>query len=102
VVCRRLGKAAACATARTPLPAPAPHLDICAHAAFAAQHEHIVHLSDFIRRRTTLGASADQGWAVAPSIAAAIGEQLGWTPARTSSEIEAYRREIESTRAFAR
>lgn len=102
VVCRRLGKAAACATARAPLPAPAPHPDICAHAAFAAQHEHTVHLSDFIRRRTTLGASADQGWAVAPPIAAVMGEQLGWTPARTSSEIEAYRQEIESTRAFAR
>jgi glycerol-3-phosphate dehydrogenase len=100
VVCRRLGNRAACATARTPLPAPVQHQDIFAHAAFAAAHEHVVHLSDFMRRRTALGASADQGWSVAPQIAAAIGARAEWTPARTSSEIEAYRDEVESTRAF--
>jgi hypothetical protein len=26
--------------------------------------------------------------------------QLGWTPEQTSREIDAYRREIEATRAF--
>jgi glycerol-3-phosphate dehydrogenase len=65
-------------------------------------HEHALHLSDFMRRRTALGASVDQGWGVAPQVAAAMAVLLGWTPARTSSEIEVYRQEIESTRAFSR
>jgi glycerol-3-phosphate dehydrogenase len=102
VVCRRLGRTVACLTGRTPLPAPLPHPDISAHAAFAVAHEHAIHLSDFMRRRTALGASADQGWGVAAQVAAAMAVLLGWTPARTSSEIEVYRQEIESTRAFAR
>ena len=102
VICRRLGKGAACRTASTRLPAPPPHADACAHAAYAAAHEHAVHLSDFMRRRTALGASADQGWSVAPPIAAALGARAGWTPARTSAELEAYRQEIEAARAFER
>jgi hypothetical protein len=39
---------------------------------------------------------------VAPDVAAAMRVPLGWTPAQTSSEIEAYRQEIESTRTFYR
>jgi glycerol-3-phosphate dehydrogenase len=102
VVCQRLGNTAACTTARTALPGPVPHPDISAHAAFAVGQEHAIHLSDFMRRRTALGASADQGWGVAPDVAAAMRVPLGWTPAQTSSEIEAYRQEIESTRTFYR
>jgi glycerol-3-phosphate dehydrogenase len=101
-VCRRLGRRAACTTARTPLPEPLRQEDLAAHAAFAVAHEHAVHLSDFMRRRTALGASADQGWSVAADIAAAMAAQLGWTPAQTTAEIDAYRQEIESTRAFGR
>ncbi len=101
VACRRLGIAARCTTARIPLPAPLAHRDLAAQAAFTATCEHAVHLSDFIRRRTALGASADQGWSVAAGIADAMGAKLGWTAARTSSEIEAYGQEIHGTRAFA-
>lgn len=102
VVCRRLGVNVPCATGRTALTEPPRHDDLAAHAAFAAAHEHAVRLSDFMRRRTALGASADQGWNVVREIAAAMGTQLGWTPAQTTAEIDAYRREIESTREFGR
>lgn len=101
VACRRLGTAARCTTSRTALPVPLQQRNLAGQAAFAAAHEHAVHLSDFIRRRTTLGASADQGWSVAAGIADAMGAELGWSAARTSSEIEAYRQEIHETRAFA-
>jgi glycerol-3-phosphate dehydrogenase len=100
VVCRRLGRAAVCTTARTPLPVPPQHRDLAAHAAYAVEHEHSVHLSDFMRRRTTLGASADQGWSRSADVAAAMAARLGWTPEHTSTEIDDYRRNIESTRAF--
>ena len=102
VVCRRLGRDAACRTASTPLPAPPEHPDVCAHATYAAAHEHAVHLSDFMRRRSALGATADQGWGLARQIAATLGTQAGWTPVRTSDELEAYRQEIDSTRGFDR
>jgi glycerol-3-phosphate dehydrogenase len=98
VVCRRLRQAARCTTADTVLPAPPSHAELTMHAAFAATHEHCVHLSDFMRRRTALGATADQGWGVARTVAETLARQLGWSPARTSTEVDAYRAEIESAR----
>jgi len=100
VVCRRLGCRAPCTTAYTQLPAPPQHGDLAAHAAYAIEHEHSVHLSDFMRRRTALGASADQGWSRAAELAAVMAARIGWTRERTSDEIDDYRRDIESTRAF--
>jgi glycerol-3-phosphate dehydrogenase len=100
VICRRLGNHARCLTARVPLPEPPRPGDLAAHADFAAAHEHAVHVSDFMRRRTAVGASADQGWGLAPQIAAAMSARLGWSPEQTNTEIEAYRREIDATRGF--
>jgi glycerol-3-phosphate dehydrogenase len=101
VVCRRLGRNSPSSTARTVLPRPADHSDLASRAAYSADHEHVVHLSDFMRRRTPLGASADQGWGVAPEVAQVIGTRLGWSAGRISSELEAYAREIQTTRSFA-
>jgi glycerol-3-phosphate dehydrogenase len=101
-VCRRLRCARACTTARTALPVPPQHPDLRSHARFAVESEHAIHLSDFIRRRTALGAAADQGWSVAAEIASAMAAKLGWTDTQTSSELEAYRQEINSSRAFRR
>jgi len=100
VVCRRLGSDAECVTAGTPLPEPLRPDDVAAHAALSVRDEHAVHLSDFMRRRTALGASGDQGWGLASAIAATMGAQLGWSPEQTNTEIEAYRREIDATRGF--
>jgi glycerol-3-phosphate dehydrogenase len=74
--------------------------NIAAEAVFAARFEHCVRLSDFLRRRTLLGASADQGWDAAGSAAALIGAELGWPAARVADEIDLYRRDIAATQSF--
>ena len=99
-LCRRLVVDAECLTASTPLAEPPPAGGPAAHAAFAVTNEHAVHLSDFMRRRTALGSSADQGWGLAAQIAEAMGVQLGWSPEQTTTELDAYRREIDATRGF--
>jgi glycerol-3-phosphate dehydrogenase len=74
--------------------------DIAAQVIFGVRFEHCVRLSDFIRRRTLLGASADQGWDAAPPVAALMAAELGWSAGHVSAELKAYRRDIDSTRAF--
>jgi glycerol-3-phosphate dehydrogenase len=74
--------------------------DIAGQVIFGVRFEHCVRLSDFIRRRTLLGASTDQGWDAAPSVAALMAAELGWSSGQMSAELEAYSRDIDSTRAF--
>jgi glycerol-3-phosphate dehydrogenase len=74
--------------------------DIAAQVIFGVRAEHCLRVSDFIRRRTSLGASADQGWDAAPRVAALMAAELGWSPQQVASELDAYRREIDATRAF--
>jgi len=74
--------------------------DIAAQVVFGVRFEHCRRLSDFTRRRTLLGASTDQGWDAAPRVAALMAAELGWSPAQMSAELEAYRRDIDATRAF--
>ena len=56
--------------------------DIAAQVIFGVRFEHCVRLSDFIRRRTLLGASTDQGWDAALAVAALMAAELGWSPGR--------------------
>jgi glycerol-3-phosphate dehydrogenase len=81
-------------------PLSARYPDIGAQVAFSVRSEHTIRVSDFIRRRTMLGASADQGWDAAPRVAALMAAELGWSAERSVAEIEAFRRDIASTRAF--
>jgi glycerol-3-phosphate dehydrogenase len=74
--------------------------DIAAQVVFGVRFEHCVRLSDFIRRRTLLGASTDQGWDAAAPAAALMAAERGWTADRTSEELDAYRRDIEAAQAF--
>ena len=74
--------------------------DIAAQVVFGVRFEHCVRISDFIRRRTLLGASADQGWDAAPRVAALMAVELGWSSGQQSAELDAYRRDIDSTCAF--
>jgi glycerol-3-phosphate dehydrogenase len=76
--------------------------DIAAEVVFGVRSEHCRRISDFIRRRTRLGASADQGWSAAPRVAELMGAELAWQPDRIAAEIESYRLDIASTTAFNR
>jgi glycerol-3-phosphate dehydrogenase len=76
------------------------YMDIAAQVAFAVRHEYCVTVEDFIRRRSLLGASADQGWDAAPAVAAIMGAELGWSPERRTRELETYARDIDKTQAF--
>lgn len=75
--------------------------DIGAQVVFAVRSEHCLRLSDFIRRRTLLGAATDQGWDAAPRVADLMAAELGWSAAQISAELDSYRCDIASTRAFA-
>ncbi len=74
--------------------------DIAAQVIFAVRAERCLRVSDFIRRRTSLGASSDQGWDAAPRVAALMAAELGWSPQQLAAELDAYRREIDASRAF--
>ena len=69
--------------------------DIGAQVALAVRQEHCVRLSDFMRRRTLLGASDDQGSDAAPAAAAIMRAELGWSAEREAAELEEYQRDIE-------
>ncbi|HEU4924822.1 MAG TPA: glycerol-3-phosphate dehydrogenase/oxidase [Burkholderiales bacterium] len=108
-VCKKLKMSARCETAEKPLPGArakqplaSDYLDVGAEVICAVRSEHCQRVSDFIRRRTRLGASADQGWSAAPRVAEIMGAELAWQPERIAAEIENYRRDIESTTAFRR
>ena len=74
--------------------------DIAAQVVFAVRREHCLHVADFLRRRTLLGSTADQGLDAAAPAAALMASELGWSAQRVSSELESYRREIAASQAF--
>ena len=74
--------------------------DIAAQVLFSVRLEYCVRLSDFLRRRTLLGASADQGLDAASPVAALMARELGWDAARMATEIDEYRRDVAATLAF--
>jgi glycerol-3-phosphate dehydrogenase len=71
------------------------YADIGAQVVLAVREEHCVHLSDFMRRRTLLGATEDQGWDAAPRVAALMRAELGWSAEREAAELADYQREID-------
>ena len=93
----RLGDVMSLASTDPQLAAPlSPHYhDIGAQVVLAVREEHCVHLSDFMRRRTLLGATEDQGWDAAPGAAALMRAELGWSAEREAEELAEYRSEIE-------
>jgi glycerol-3-phosphate dehydrogenase len=74
--------------------------DIAAQVVFAVRQEHCLMLSDFMKRRTVLGAAPDQGWDAVEPVAALMARELGWSAVQTAGQIEAYRREIDAARRF--
>lgn len=74
--------------------------DIAAQVVLGVRSEHCVRLADFLRRRTLLGASPDQGRAAAAPAATVMAGELGWSAARLAEEIASYERDIAATQAF--
>lgn len=74
--------------------------DIGAQVVFAVRFEHCARLSDFLRRRTLLGTTDDQGWDAAAAAAELMANELGWSRSRIENETTAYREDIARTLAF--
>jgi glycerol-3-phosphate dehydrogenase len=74
--------------------------DIVAQVVFAVREEQCLTLADFMRRRSLLGFSRDQGVKAVPAVASWMALELGWSSAETASQIEAYQRWVEETLAF--
>lgn len=75
--------------------------DIGAQVVFGVRSEYCLRLSDFMRRRTLLGATDDQGLGAAAPAARLMATELGWSAAREADEIAEYRRDVAATVAFA-
>ena len=76
------------------------HPDIAAQVVYGVRFEHCLRLSDFMRRRTLLGASSDQGWDAAAPAATLMAGELGWSQSETVDELERYRGEIAASVQF--
>ena len=74
--------------------------DIGAQVVFAVRSEHCAKLSDFLRRRTLLGTTADQGWDAARRASELMATELGWSGPRIDEEMSTYRADIARTLAF--
>ena len=71
-----------------------------AEVVHACTHEGALHLEDVLERRTRLALTArDRGLAAAGPAAALMADALGWSPARTRDEVDAYRARIAAARA---
>lgn len=79
--------------------APA-YRDVAAQVVFAVRTEHAVRLVDVLLRRMGLGFTPDQGQAAAPAAADWMARELGWSDARRSAELAAYREKIAATQHY--
>ncbi|MGI8558005.1 MAG: FAD-dependent oxidoreductase [Solirubrobacteraceae bacterium] len=72
--------------------------DLLAEVALAARNEQARSVGDVVLRRTRLGllAARELDASAAQRIAAVLASELGWDSARTASELEAFRREVEA------
>lgn len=65
---------------------------ILAEAAYAIKHESVLHLEDFLVRRTRAAlVCPDQGVAIANKLLDLFAEELNWDAAKAESELERYR-----------
>ncbi|MGI8392863.1 glycerol-3-phosphate dehydrogenase/oxidase [Leucobacter sp. Z1108] len=84
---------------RPELADPLPGADdyIGAEVVYAASHEGALHLDDVLARRTRISIEAwDRGVSAAPVAASLMAGVLGWSRARTETEIERYRARVEA------
>ncbi|MEW6320631.1 MAG: glycerol-3-phosphate dehydrogenase/oxidase [Acidobacteriota bacterium] len=81
-------------------PLAAAYPDIGAQVVHAVRHEHCRTIADFLRRRSLLGMTADQGWGAVEAVAGLMGAALGWTAEQRAHETDVYRRDIARTESF--
>jgi glycerol-3-phosphate dehydrogenase len=78
-----------------------PHApDIGAQVVFAVRHEHCQTVADFVRRRSLLGATADQGWSAVDAVSRLVARERGWSETQRLAAIDVYARDIARTIAF--
>ena len=81
---------------------PSRH-DVLAQVHHAVEHELAATVDDVLVRRTqAFFRASDQGLAAAPVVAAELGRLLGLSEAERTRQVEAYRAEVERSRAFRR
>jgi glycerol-3-phosphate dehydrogenase len=72
-----------------------------AEIAFAIQHEMALTLNDLLLRRMHfIHEAPNQGLDQALPIAAAMAGLLGWTPAETARQVQAYEHQVALTRRY--
>lgn len=74
--------------------------EIVAQLNYAVAEELTVSLGDFLLRRTGIGTSSCQGLDCALSIAARMGDLLGWNSRRREAELSAYHDTVARSRRF--
>lgn len=89
-----LGIAAAQAELAEPIVPGQP--DLLAEVVQAARREQAASVGDVMLRRTRLGLIAARGLTLGPAVrvAAVLGKELGWDPARVAAEVEGFRDEV--------
>ncbi|WP_345215433.1 glycerol-3-phosphate dehydrogenase/oxidase [Georgenia halophila] len=84
-------------------PLPSADAYLGAEVAFAVTHEGALHLEDILLHRVRLSyETRDRGVSALEEIAAIAAPLLGWDSARTSAEVETYRRQADAEAAAER
>lgn len=82
-------------TMKAPLVPGLPHIG--AEVVYAARHEMIATIEDFLARRTRITLLArDHGQACAERVARLMGSELGWTPAQIESAVATFATQTRS------
>ena len=82
--------------------ADAEKAGLAAEVAFTIRREFARNLVDILHRRTMAGLAPDLGASVAPAVAAAAADELGWSAAETNQQLEdlkAYNSRLAPARA---
>jgi glycerol-3-phosphate dehydrogenase len=76
---------------------------LLAEAVYAATHEGVLHLDDFLARRTHISIeTGDRGVTAARAVAPVIGAELGWDDDRVAAELRYYLDRVEAELASQR
>jgi glycerol-3-phosphate dehydrogenase len=74
--------------------------DIVAQVIFAVREEQCLTLADYMRRRSLLAFTPDEGIKAVAAVASWMAMELGWPPAEMAAQIDAYQSWVEETQAF--